>query len=79
MPIWDRSSAPDRFSLSKARRIGQYTTKKPKSNFSIYTRTTRKLGLAERCVWGLFDGKHEIHGRGSFPFLDKWLGHDPRV
>ena len=38
-----------------------------------------QLGLAERCVWGLFDGKHEIHGRGSFPFLDKWLGHDPRV
>ena len=22
-----------------------------------------QLGLAERCVWGLFEGKHEIHGK----------------
>lgn len=36
-----------------------------------------RLGLEERCVWGLFNGKHEIHGKESFPFLDRWLGHTP--
>lgn len=34
-----------------------------------------QLGLGERCVWGLFEGKHEINGIESFPFLDGWLGH----
>lgn len=34
-----------------------------------------QLGLGERCVWGLFEGKHEIYGIESFPFLDRWLGH----
>lgn len=36
-----------------------------------------KLGLEERCVWGLFEGKHEIYAKESFPFLDKWLEHTP--
>jgi cephalosporin-C deacetylase-like acetyl esterase len=36
-----------------------------------------QLGLNERCVWGLFEGKHEINGTKSFPFLDKWLEHEP--
>jgi len=36
-----------------------------------------QLGLEERCVWGLFEGKHEIDGKDSFPFLDKWLEHTP--
>ena len=36
-----------------------------------------QLGLGERCVWGLFEGEHEIHGEQSFPFLDRWLEHTP--
>ncbi len=36
-----------------------------------------QLGLGDRCVWGLFEGKHEIHGEQSFPFLDRWLEHTP--
>ncbi|MDE2929913.1 MAG: acetylxylan esterase [Chloroflexota bacterium] len=36
-----------------------------------------QLGLGERCVWGLFEGKHEIYGKESYPFLDRWLEHTP--
>ena len=38
-----------------------------------------RLGLGDRCVWGLFEGKHEIHGKESFPFLDRWLEHTPAL
>ncbi len=36
-----------------------------------------RLGLGDRCVLGVFEGKHEIYAKESFPFLDKWLEHTP--
>ena len=36
-----------------------------------------RLGLDDRCVLGVFEGKHEIYAKESFPFLDKWLEHTP--
>ena len=36
-----------------------------------------QLGLGDRCVLGVFEGRHEIYAKESFPFLDKWLEHTP--
>ncbi len=36
-----------------------------------------QLGLGDRCVLGVFAGKHEIYAKDTFPFLDKWLEHEP--
>ncbi|MYB77842.1 MAG: prolyl oligopeptidase family serine peptidase [Chloroflexi bacterium] len=36
-----------------------------------------RLGLGDRCVLGIFEGRHEIYAKESFPFLDKWLEHTP--
>jgi len=33
----------------------------------------RKLGIADRAAYAIFDGPHEIHGTEAFSFLDKFL------
>ena len=32
-----------------------------------------KLGIADRAVYSIFEGPHEIHGTEAFAFFDKWL------
>ncbi len=36
-----------------------------------------RLGLPDRCVIELFDGPHTINGKGTFQFLEKYLGWPP--
>ncbi len=38
-----------------------------------------KLGLPDRCMIELFDGPHTINGKGTFQFLEKYLGWPPEV
>jgi dienelactone hydrolase len=35
-----------------------------------------KLGLADRARFASFEGPHEINGKESFPFLDRWLKNE---
>jgi dienelactone hydrolase len=35
----------------------------------------RRLGVSDRARFASFDGPHQIDGKDSWPFLDKWLGN----
>ena len=35
-------------------------------------------GAGDRLVHDVFEGGHQWHGVQALPFLDRWLGHDPR-
>ena len=35
-------------------------------------------GAGDRLVHDVFEGGHQWHGTEALPFLDRWLGHDPR-
>jgi dienelactone hydrolase len=35
-------------------------------------------GAGDHLVHDVFEGGHQWHGTEALPFLDRWLGHDPR-
>lgn len=33
-----------------------------------------KLGISDRCAIEYFAGPHQINGKGTYEFLEKWIG-----
>lgn len=68
--------APRPFAVEAGWRDGVFKMEWVRSEFRRVKEIYRKLGAAEKAQLFEFDGPHEVHGAGTFPFLDRWLRHN---
>lgn len=70
--------APRPFAVEAGTRDGVFRIKWVRREFRRVKAIYHRLGAAEKAQLFEFDGPHEVCGKDTFPFLDRWLRHQPK-
>ena len=68
--------APRPFAVEAGLQDGVFKMEWVRSEFRRVKEIYRTFGKPENAQLFEFDGPHEVHGKDTFPFLDRWLRHD---